>query len=186
MLRNIATLVNQLRQVLEMFNKGDFIVYGTTGVCEVMDITTINMSDVPKDKLYYVLRPYYQKGSKVFSPVENGKTVMRKVITKEEAISLIDDIPNIKEINVTNDKTRDDEYKEIIRSCQCREWIKIIKTSYTRRQERLGQGKKVTASDDRYLKMAKESLYSELALPLEIPKEEVEQYIQSRIENKEK
>lgn len=166
-----------------MFKKGDFIVYGVTGVCEVMDITTINLPDVPKDKLYYVLRPYYHKGSKVFSPIDNEKTIMRRVISKEEAINLIDDIPNIQELWITNDKLREEEYKEVIRSCKCREWIRIIKTSYTRRQERLNQGKKTTATDDRYLKLAKDSLYSELALSLKISKDDVEQYIWSRIKN---
>lgn len=166
-----------------MFKKGDLIVYGATGVCEVMDITTINIPEVPKDRLYYVLRPYYQKGSKVFSPVDNEKTVMRRVITKEEAINLIDDIPNIHELWISNNKLREEEYKEVIRSCQCREWIRMIKTSYTRKQERLVQGKKTTATDERYLKIAKDNLYSELALPLEIPKDEVEKYIKSRINN---
>ncbi len=166
-----------------MFKKGDLIVYGTTGVCEVMDITTINMPEVSKDRLYYVLRPYYQKGSKVFSPVNNEKTVMREVISKEEAMNLIDDIPNIQEIWISNDKLREEEYKEVIRRCQCREWIRMIKTSYLRRQERIVQGKKTTATDERYLKIAKDNLYSELAVPLEISKDEVEKYIQSRIKN---
>ncbi len=166
-----------------MFKKGELIVYGATGVCEVMDITTINMPEVEKDRLYYVLRPYYQKGSKVFSPVDNEKTVMRKVITKEEAISLIDDIPNIDEVWISNDKLREEEYKEVLRRCQCREWIRIIKTSYIRKQERIVQGKKTTATDERYLKIAKDNLYSELALPLEISKDEVEKYIHSRVES---
>lgn len=166
-----------------MFKKGDLIVYGTTGVCEVMDITTINMPEVSKDRLYYVLRPYYQKGSKVFSPVDNEKTVMREVISKEEAMNLIDDIPNIQEIWISNDKLREEEYKEVIRRCQCREWIRMIKTSYLRRQERLVQGKKTTATDERYLKIAKDNLFSELAVPLEISKDEVEKYIQARIKN---
>lgn len=53
-----------------MFRKGDYIVYGSTGVCEVLDVTTMQMDGIPDDKLYYVLRPYQKKESEIFTPVE--------------------------------------------------------------------------------------------------------------------
>ena len=39
-----------------MYEVGDLIVYGRTGICEVTEITTLKMDGVPKDKLYYILR----------------------------------------------------------------------------------------------------------------------------------
>ena len=30
-----------------MFKKGDYIVYGSTGVCEVLDVTTMHMDEFP-------------------------------------------------------------------------------------------------------------------------------------------
>ncbi len=164
-----------------MFEKGDFIVYGNTGVCEVKDITTLNMKDVPKDRLYYLLSPIYRKESKIFTPVDNSKTVMRAVLTKEEADALIDNIPEIEELWVSNDKLREEKYKETIKSCECKDWIKIIKTLYLRKQERIAQGKKTTAMDERYLRAAEENLYSELSLALGIPKAEMEEYITRRM-----
>lgn len=164
-----------------MFEKGDFIVYGNTGVCEVKDITTLRMKDVPKDRLYYLLSPVHHKESKIFTPVDSGKTVMRAVLTKEEAEELIDGIPEINELWVSNDKLREEKYKETMKSCECRDWIKIIKTLYLRKQERIAQGKKTTAMDDRYLRLAEENLYSELSLALGIPKEEMEEYITKRM-----
>ena len=68
-----------------MYEVGDLIVYGRTGICEVTEITTLKMNGVPKDKLYYILRPVREKHGKVFTPVDNEKIVMRKVISKEEA-----------------------------------------------------------------------------------------------------
>lgn len=164
-----------------MFEKGDFIVYGTNGVCEVKDITTINMKGAPKDRLYYILSPRHHKDSKIFTPVDSEKTVMRAVLTKEEADELINGIPEIEELWVSNDKLREEKYKETMRSCECRDWIKIIKTLYLRKQERIAQGKKTTAMDEKYLRMAEENLYSELSLALEIPKEEMEEYITKRM-----
>ena len=102
-------------------------------------------------------------------------------MTKEEAEELIDSIPEIDELWVSNDKLREEKYKETMKSCECRDWIKIIKTLYLRKQERIAQGKKTTAMDDRYLRLAEENLYSELSLALGIPKDGMEEYITKRM-----
>ena len=47
-----------------MYEVGDLIVYGRTGICEVTEITTLKMDGVPKDKLYYILRPVREKHEK--------------------------------------------------------------------------------------------------------------------------
>lgn len=145
------------------------------------DVTTMEMEGVPRDRLYYVLAPVSQKGGKIFTPVDNEKTPMRRVLTREEATSLIDRIPEIEELWISSEKLRENKYKECMRSGDCREWIRIIKTLYLRNQERSAQGKKVTATDEKYLHMAEECLYSELEIPLEIPKNQVEQYIVERL-----
>lgn len=144
-------------------------------------MTTMEMEGVPRDRLYYVLAPVSQKGGKIFTPVDNEKTPMRRVLTREEATSLIDRIPEIEELWISSEKLRENKYKECMRSGDCREWIRIIKTLYLRNQERSAQGKKVTATDEKYLHMAEECLYSELEIPLEIPKNQVEQYIVERL-----
>ena len=71
-----------------MYEVGDMIVYGRTGICEVTEITTLKMDGVPKDKLYYILRPVREKRGKVFTPVDNEKIVMRRVISKEDRRTL--------------------------------------------------------------------------------------------------
>lgn len=61
------------------------------------------------------------------------------------------------------------------------EWIKIIKTLWLRNQQRLSQGKKITAMDRKYFKMAEDNLYGELSVSLEIPKEKMEEYITEKV-----
>ncbi|MBO5197148.1 MAG: CarD family transcriptional regulator [Lachnospiraceae bacterium] len=168
-----------------MFKKGDYIVYGTTGVCEVMDVTTIDMEGAAKGRLYYILAPHHDKGGKVFTPVDNVRVPMRAILTQEEAARLIEEIPRIEELWIMNDKMREESYKTAMKSADCREWIKIIKTLYLRKQKRIAQGKKTTSMDERYLKLAEENLYSELSIPLGIPKERMAEYIASRIESAE-
>ncbi len=169
-----------------MFEKGGYIVYGTTGVCVVEDITSPDIKGVAGNRLYYVLSPCFQKGNRIFTPVDNEKVTLRAVMSREEAAALIDRIPEIEELWETDDKQREKHYKEAIRSCDPQEWIRIIKTSYLRQEERRAQGKKATTVDERYFRSAEDHLYSELAVSLEMPREEVKSYIQGRMRLMEK
>lgn len=167
-----------------MFETGDYIVYGNTGICRVMGVTTMDMEGIPKNRLYYILRPDGQTEGKIFTPVDSRKLVMRPMMSREEAENLIEEIPNIETIDIGNDKLREEKYRECIRSCECRELVRIIKTIYLRKKARVSQGKKVTAVDERYLKLAEENLYSEMSLLLGVPKNKMESYITSRLKRK--
>ncbi|MDO5155259.1 MAG: CarD family transcriptional regulator [Eubacteriales bacterium] len=168
-----------------MFSIGDYVVYGMSGVCKVEDIGTMNLSGIDGDKLYYTLLPLYTKGSRVFTPVDNQKVVMRQILSKQEVCDLIDDFMNVQTIDEEQDKNRELAYKEALRSCDCREWIRIMNTAVKRREERLAQGKKMAANDERYLKQAQDYLYGEFAASLQIEKKEVEDYIEHRLSMKE-
>ncbi len=168
-----------------MYQIGEYIVYGMNGVCKVEEIGPMNMSGIDSDKVYYTLLPLYTKGSRVFTPVDNQKVVMRPVISKKEACALIDDIKNIGLIEVTDDKRRELAYKDAVKSCDCKELIRIINTVHKRKEERLAQGKKMSACDERYLKQAQDTLYGEFAISLKIEKGEVEDFILHRMELKE-
>lgn len=164
-----------------MFEKGSYVIYGNSGVCEVVGVTTMDIEGISKDRLYYILKPYEQKSGTIYAPVDGTKTVLRHIISNEEANALIDDIPNIEDLWVANERQREEKYKECIRSCQCRDLVKIIKTLYMQKKRRNAQGKKATATDERYMKMAEESLYSELSMALGIPKTDMVQYISDKI-----
>ncbi len=164
-----------------LFEKGEYIVYGMTGVCRVSDITEMDMDGISKGKPYYVLEPLGVRGSRIITPVEGNKNVMRRIMTSEEAYALIDGIQEIEELWITDDKQRETRYKEALKTCDCRKWIGVIKALYLRKQDRLSRGKRMTEVDERYMKKAKENLYGELSIPLGIPADEVEDFITSRI-----
>lgn len=164
-----------------MYEVGDFIVYGKNGVCKIDAIGTIDMGDIGSDRMYYTLTPIYSKGSKIFTPVDNGKVVIRDVISKDEAEKLLKEIGELEILTEDNDKQREKIYKETLNKCDCREWAKMVKTLCLRNRDRIQQGKKVMAIDERYLHMAEESLFGELALPLEITKDKVEEYVEDQM-----
>ncbi|MGN0352569.1 MAG: CarD family transcriptional regulator [Roseburia sp.] len=164
-----------------MFEKGEYVVYGTKGVCQVEDITHVDMPGADKDRLYYVLCPVHNTSGKIFSPVDNQKIVMRRVITAEEAKELIAEIPSIEEIWITDERAREAKYKEAMQSCNYKDWVGIIKTLYMRKQRRIAQGKKVTALDEKYLHLVESELYDELSIALNVPANQMEQHIREQI-----
>lgn len=168
-----------------MFKVGDYVVNGTNGVCKVEKIGKLKLGDEESDEQYYTLAPIYTKGSQVFTPVDNNRVVLRSVISRQEACNLIDEMRDIDEIVVTDDKKREQAYKEAIKSCDCRKFISIINTVLRRREERLAAGKKMSACDERYFKQAKDNLYGEFAISLKIAKDDVESYVERRMAMKE-
>lgn len=166
-----------------MFDIGDYVVYGTSGVCRVESIGPMNLGGLSGDRLYYTLVPVYDKGGKLFTPTDNKKVIMRPVITEDQAKKLIDDIGEIDALWITDDKKRELEYKEAIRKCDTKVWIRIMKMLYQRRELRIAEGKKITASDERYFSMARENLNGELAIALNISKDKVESYIEERMQD---
>ncbi len=164
-----------------MFNVGEFIVYGTSGVCKVEEVTTMDMEGVPKDRLYYILKPVYNSKSTIMTPVDNTKVVMRSVMTKEEVDNLIDDMETVETESINDDKKRGERCKSVLASCETRELVCMIKSLYNRNQRRIAQGKKLTSGDERYFHMAEDTLYGEMAVTLNIDKSEVPGYISRRI-----
>jgi len=165
-----------------VFKKGEYVVCGNKGVCAVEDVTTLDISGVDKKREYYILKPVYMAGSTVYVPVDTSKEAMRGVLTREEADRLISSIPDIPLITITNDKLLEQEYKGCMKTNSCEELIRIIKTIYLRKQKRLEAGRKVTAVDSKYFRLAEDTLYGELAISLDMSRNEVEAYITGEME----
>lgn len=168
-----------------MFEVGNFVVYGSSGVCKVDEVGPLLKMNMPKDKIYYTLLPVYSKGSKVFTPVDSDKVILRPVLSKEEAIDLVNEIDDVDEIDIPDNKKREEIFKQCVRKCDCKDLIRIIKTINTRRDERIAEGKKVTAGDEKMLHIAEESLSRELAVALELEKEIVDDFLENKIQGKE-
>ena len=71
-----------------MYQQGDLIVYGNTGVCRVEAVGhPQGISGIPEDKLYYTLAPLYSAGV-IYAPLDTP-VLMRPVLTREAAEKLI-------------------------------------------------------------------------------------------------
>lgn len=164
-----------------MFAAEDYIIYGNHGVCKVETVGTVSLPMVDKNKMYYTLRPVYKNDAVIYAPVENPKAVMRPVLSREEAEMLIREIPQLESVWIANEKERESQYKAALKTCDCRELIRIIKTLYDRKMNRLRDGKKVTVVDERYFRQAEEQLYGELAFAMDMERGRMADYLTERI-----
>ena len=118
----------------------------------------------------------------VVMPVDIAEKRIRLAMNMDDAWRLIKEIKAVDEALVENEKEREKLYKEAINSRDPKQLISIMKTLYIRRQKRLEEGKKTTAVDDRYFRLAENQLYSELAFALNVQKSELHQIIEQNIE----
>lgn len=164
-----------------MFEVGEYIMCGGHGVCRVVDVTGNPIDKLDKKRKYYILEPVFEKSSTIYTPVDNEKVVMRRIMDEKAAKELIGQIPTIETVWIKEEKSREQMYKEAIRTYDCHSLVQIIKTLYLRKMDRVSHGKKVLSSDEYYLKKAEELLYSEMSIALSIPKDSVEEYITDEI-----
>lgn len=166
-----------------MFQVGDTVVCGSNGVCIIEKIGPLtNMGKTAIKKDYYTLQPYFDNGGKIYLPVDNDKVVMRYVLSKDEVTALVDEISILEQIDISDEKLRETEYKNAVNSSDPRKLIRIIKTMHNRRKSRIESGKKSTAIDEKYSRIAETRLCEELALALELDKDSVRDNIRKHIE----
>ena len=165
-----------------MFEVGDYIIYGSNGVCRITDIGPIKVPGIPSDRLYYTMVPCYIRDSEIHTPVDNEKVVMRRVMSKDEAEDFITSISDIDELQIIEEKRRELEYKQAVLTCDPDVLVGLIKTIQARMDERTAEGKKVTSSDAKYFRLAEDSLYGELAISLDMEKDEVRDYVKERVD----
>ena len=161
-----------------MYQVGDLIVYGGTGVCRVMEV-----GPQTGGRLYYTLEPVY--GScRIFTPVENSKVLMRPIVTRQGAERLIDEIPAIQPEAYYNKVLREltEHYDTILKTYNCGELLKLTMSIYAKKQEAETQKRRLGAVDESFLHRAEDLLFSELAAALELDREQVQPYIAARVE----
>ena len=164
-----------------MFQAGDVIVCGSHGVCRVEKVGPISSAAGDRDRIYYTLKPLYERGSVVFTPVDNQKMVIRPVISREEALRLIDGMRDAEGLGIQDEKKREEGYKEALKTCRAEELVRMMKTIYARGRSRAARGKKATDADSRYLKLAEDYLFGELSVSLDLDRDQVKAFIRERI-----
>lgn len=161
-----------------MYQVGDYVVKSATGICQVKDI--VHPDFVPdRKKLYYLLTPLADPNANLYVAIDKTEDSMRNVMTVKEANALMQKIPSIQVTWIANEREREQNYKKALQSNDPEKLVGVIKLLYQRKQTRERQGKKTTAVDGRYFKLAEDLLYAELETSLQKNREEIYELIWS-------
>lgn len=134
-----------------MFKVGEYIIY-KRDLCKVINI----------ENDYYKLSPVLDESLSIKVPVSNKFNNLRYPLSKKEAKDLISKIPNIEPITTT-DKLLDNAYRELMKTNNHEDLIKIIKTTYLRNQDRMNHGKKAGDKDLTFFNQAENFYIMSLA-----------------------
>ncbi len=165
-----------------MFKVNDVILYGTHGVCEIVDLEEKTISGTKKT--YFVLKPIKDQSATIYAPTDNEHVLkkMHRLLSEQEIHALIDSMPEEETVWIPNDNERRDHFKEILASGNHLELIKMIKAIYAHKQEREEKGKRLHMADERFFKDAEQVLYNEFQYVLKLnSKDDLMQYILERI-----
>ncbi|MDO4269807.1 MAG: CarD family transcriptional regulator [Eubacteriales bacterium] len=156
-----------------MYHEGEFIIYGTNGVCKVEAVGRPPFAG-DEARLYYTLAPVFGTET-IYIPVDSP-VFMRPVLSKDQAEELIETIPCIEEDEPDTHSLRliSEHYQAALQSHDCHDLVQLIKTVYAKSQR---GGRRVSQIDQRYRKRAEDLLHGELSVALGIPMSEVQPYI---------
>lgn len=165
-----------------MFQTGDYVVYGSLGVCRVEGLEERRFEGLDAAHPYYQLSPLYQ-GGVLYVPADNPKIALRPVITAQEANRLIDAIPamDCRAIQGRSAQELGAHYEQALKTHDCADLIQLVVSIYTKKQDLARQNRKFGRVDQHFMKCAEDSINGEFAVALGIDRAEVPGYISRRL-----
>lgn len=166
-----------------MFQPNDQIIYGASGVCRVEAVGPLEgVSAADSSRLYYTLRPLFDNGI-IRVPVD-AKVFMRPVLTKDQADSMIEQIPTLPLDDGcagTSPQLLSEHYRACFASHRCEDLLTLIKTLYAKTRRASARGKNLGRTDQHYFQRARDLVEQEFSVALGIPVEQVSDYIARKV-----
>ena len=147
-----------------MLSRGDAVVYKCRGVYKVEEVGKLDFSFVDGKKDYYTLQSIDNQRDKAYVPL---------TVASVSCLILLDKLTEVDVLNVKNEKYREQEYKECISSFCPENWVKVLKTLYSRTKRRGS----MTSMDKKYQMLLEHALSSEMNYVLGIPAGEMTELI---------
>ncbi len=163
---------------------GNFVIYRSTEICKIEGFETKSFDNVTS-KEYCVLVPADGGSSRYYVPRDFAEQKLRRLLTKEEIEQLIEGMRGEQPEWGSTEERRKDVFNEVLNSGDYRRIISMLHSLYLDKQQRLAQGKKLLAVDDKAMKSAESLINREFAFVLGIKENEVTEYISKQLDRAE-
>ncbi|PFO08389.1 CarD family transcriptional regulator [Bacillus sp. AFS076308] len=165
-----------------MFSIGDLIVYSGHGICRIDEICDKTYSGITR--AYYVLHPIENSHDLTIStPVDNDKTVILKLMNKEEAEKIVDSFHSAGINWIERPQLRGQVYKDIVKTGNRMDIANVVNTLLRKKYEYKMAGKKFYEHDNKILSNIQTILFKELSIALNTSPEVIFEKINSMIES---
>lgn len=146
-----------------MFQPGDYVVYGSNGLCRVEQVGVPDFDTFERGKTYYFLRAVSDE-SRIYAPTDTHQP-LRAPATREEALALLKSLPAMQ---ITRPAARDRKgtmayYQQLMHMPTCENLAAVLKSM------RFGR---LSGAEEALHKKAENHLCTELANALDCPYEE--------------
>ncbi len=165
------------------YEVGQYVVYGTNGICMVDNIEQMSFTANQPKEMYYVLRQNKNRATQFFVPLKNEALLskMREPMQREDIEDILMGLSD-NDVNWIGDRRDRAEYfKEILSEGVSGRLLNMITCIYEKKRELARIGKKISISDQTILKTAEKLVQEEFAWALEIDPEEVPAFIRKRL-----
>ena len=170
----------------DMFETGTMVVYGKNGTCRIEEIAEKRFFG--RKRTYYILKPVHDQEATIYVPVDNEAAGRRmwKTLTREEVEELIEEIPEISDTWIADDRERKEKFQQILAQGSREDLVRLITTIYRQKQRLTGRGRKLHSADEQIFREAEKLLYDEISVVLGMEEKQVQPYIAKRLKEKEK
>lgn len=163
-----------------MFKINDTVMYGRNGACKIKDIQREKFGDAEKE--YYIMTPIYESNSTVYVPVDGAEGKLKKLLSKSEIASAINDAARQEAVWIEDSRRRREAASAVLKSGSHADVIALVKLYHAKKDEFEAVNKKFFVADDRALQEAESLLYQEFSVVLNIEKKDVFPLVSGKID----
>lgn len=164
-----------------MFKEKDYVRYGSRGIFQVEQIIKKELKPRHPETCY-VLSSVYGIHTQIVTPASNPQ--LRRVMNREEIDRMIDEMPLLESDWIDDKRKREETYRAILEEGNGRKLAQLIVSIYSQKQDKLKDRKSLSRTDAEMLERAEDLLHEEISLSYKIKKEEVADYLLSRLKDK--
>lgn len=178
----LRTPTTPIPDVDPVYRAGDTVMHPSEGVCSITEIRPMTLSS--EAHRYYILKPKMEKSSStVYLPVARGNTLLRRLLTQEDILSLIRSSRQCGSLWVADSKQRKDAFSRILSEGDYARIIRMVCEIHEQNALRVRAGKRPCASDEMILHEAERILHQEFSYVLKLPLDQIGAFIVRELHN---
>ena len=162
-----------------MFQVNDYVSYTNKGIFQVKEVQCKRNRKKEMEGFYVLQNMKNDVITSIKTPITNPS--LRLVMSENEILKLIDQMPSIQTVWSDDKKIREDRFQKMLTSGDIWQWAQLSKTIYEMKKEKEEHKKMISDKDKFYFSMAEDLLFEEISMRFHIKRDEVNDFIFSKL-----